>query len=273
MPPNLNMDLINDPRLYAIGAGILHINLKDPVTGLWTGYRDMGNATVIEPSNNDERFQKNESRTRYRARVANLLLRRNTDINFSLDEWSADNLALYFQGTRSAQAAQLGTAVTGEVITTAAILGRSYRLAKYGPISAVTITNTTTSTPLVLNTDYVISDTNVPIIRILLTATNVAPGDAISAAYTPTAYSGSAGVQIDIGTINVTQGALQFVGDAVNGPRLLFDYWLADFRPNGALPLITSGNENTPIGITASVNSDVTNHPSNPIGRILQLPA
>lgn len=270
----VNMDLVNDPRLYMIGAGIAHINVKDPDTGLFTGYRDMGNTPVIEPVNSDERFKKNESRTRYRAEVANILLKRNTEITINIDEWSADNLALFFQGTRSAQAAQVATPVVDESVTTAAVLGRTYRLAKYGPISAVTVKGGVAgATTLALNLDYEITDTNVPTIRLLPGAPTAANGDIIKASYTPTAYAGSAGVQINIGTVNTVTGALQIVTDPVNGPRLLFDYWLCSFRPNGGSALITSGNENTPLSVIASVQSDVTNHPTNPIGRILQLPA
>jgi hypothetical protein len=273
MPPGLNMDLIDDAKLYMIGAGIAHINMKDPVTGLYTGYRDMGNATQVEPTNSDERFKKNESRTRYRAEKANLLLKRNTEITLALDEWSADNLALYFQGTRSAQAAQLATPIVDEVVSTAAVLGRTYQLLKRGPISAYTLHNSVGAVLLVEGTDYVVTDVNVPTIRLLETAANVADGDGFKASYTPTAYTGSTGVQIDIGTVSQVEGAFMFIGDAVNGPRLLFDYWKCSFRPNGALSLVNNTNDNSPLSIIVSVQSDASGHPNNPIGRILQLPA
>jgi hypothetical protein len=272
MPP-LNMDLVNDPRLYNIGAGILEIDVKDPVTGLFTGYRDMGNATVVTPTNADERFKKKESRTRFRTTVANLLLSRETNIDVSLDEWSATALRIFFQGTRSAQAAQVATPVVAETLTTAAVLGSSYLTAKVGPITAVTLNNVTTSTPLVLGTDYEISDANVGAVRILDTAANVAAGDEVSISYTPTAYASGAGIEIAIGTVSIVEAAARFIGDPPNGPRLLFDWPLVEIVPNGGLPLITTSNENTPIPLTITVKSDVTNHPTYPIGRILQLPA
>jgi hypothetical protein len=273
MPPNLNLDLINDPRLYTIGAGIAEINQKDPVTGLLTGYHDVGNSSVVEPTNSDERFIKNESRTRYRSRVANLLLKRNMEITLNIDDWSGFAIGLWWQAKRTAQPAQLATPIVDEVVTTAAVLGDEYRLAKYGPITAYTLHNSVGAVLLVEGTDYVVTDFNVPTVRLLTTAVNVANGDGFKASYTPTAYTVSAGAQFDIGTIATVSGALRFIGDPPNGPRLLYDFWDCDFRPNGGLPLINTTNENTPISIIASVNQDLINHPTNPIGRILQLPA
>lgn len=271
MPPT-DLTTINDPRLYMIGAGIVEIDVFDPVTGLPTGYRDMGNATVVEPSNNDERFKKFESRTRYRAVVADLLLRRNTDITFNFDEWSDRLIRMYFQATQEQSAAQVATPVVGETVTTAVVLGSSYRLAKLGPISAYSFVETYGMTTLVEGTDFIIDDVNVPIVRFLADAPNLTDGDEIEGSYTPTAYAGGA-TQWNIGQVSTVRGAIRFIGDPVNGPRLLFDYWRASFRPNGALPLITTGNENTPISIIASIESDTVNHPENPIGRILQLNA
>jgi len=271
MPP-LNMDLVNDPKLYMIGAGILEINKKDPATGLFTGFRDMGNATVVSPTNADERFKKKESRTRYRSVVANILLNRETNIDVDLDEWSATALTLFTQGTRSAQTAQAGTPVTGEVLTTAAVLGSTYLTAKVGPISAVTVTNAYGPVTLDEGVDYVITDPNVGAIRILDTAPNVAEGDELEIDYTPTAYASGAGVEIAIGTESIVEGAARFIGDPPNGPRLLWDWPLLEIAPRGALPLITTANENTPIPLTILVKSDIANHPTYPIGRILQLP-
>lgn len=272
MPP-LNMNLINDSRLYNIGAGILEINLKDPNSGLFTGYRDVGNATVVTPQNADERFKKKESRTRYRSVVANLLLSRETNIEVSADEWSAFLLRIYFQGTETQQVAQVATPVSGEVLTTAAVLGSSYMTAKVGPITAVSIVNTYGSITLEEGTDYVVSDPNVGVIRILDDAPNVNAGDELEIDYTPTAYASGPGIEIAIGTVSVVEAAARFIGDPPNGPRLLFDWPLVEITPNGGLPLITTGNENTPIPLTITVKSDVANHPTYPIGRIIQLPA
>lgn len=273
MPP-LNMDLINDPKLYMIGAGILQMNIQDPTTGLFTGYHDMGNATVFEPTNSDDRFKKFESRTRYRSQVADLLLRRNTDVNISLDEWSGTGLTTYFQGKRSAQASQTATPIVDEVVSTAVVLGDSYRTALYGPVSGVSAKGGPTGTvALTEGVDFVIDDVNVPMIRLLPTAVSISTGDELKVSYTPTAYATSSGIQIDIGQVSTVIAALRFIGDPANGPRLLFDYWNCSVRPNGGLPLLNTTNENTPLQLIASINSDVVNHPSNPIGRILQLPA
>src|SRR5689334_18135925 len=103
----VDMTAINDPRLYMIGSGIVEINQKDPVTGLFTGYRDSGNASVVKPTNSDERFQKFESRTRFRALVADKLLRRNTTIEFSFDEWSSFLLGLFLQSVVTDEGAQV----------------------------------------------------------------------------------------------------------------------------------------------------------------------
>lgn len=269
----LSMDGIADPRLFMIGAGILEINRKNPVTGIFDGYRDMGEVSVVTPSSADERFKKKSSRDRYRATIANLLLSRDPAIDVQIDDWSKTALGLFFQGTTSAQSAQVGTAVTGEVLTTAAWLGSTYLTAKRGPITGVVVHNTTTSATLTVGTDYVVSDPNVGKIRILDDAPGVTAGDDLTIDYTPTAYSAGPGAQIVIGDVSVVEAAVRFISDPVNGPRLLFDWPLAEIVPNGGLPLINTGNTNTPIPLTINVKSDTVGHPSYPIGRILQLPA
>lgn len=272
MPP-LNMDQVNSPSLYMIGAGILEINKKDPDTGLFTGFRDMGNATLVTPTNADERFKKKESRTRYRSTVVNLLLSRETNIDVDLDEWSRSALELFTQGTNTAQTAQTATPVVGETLTDAAVLGSSYRTAKVGPISAVSVVNTYGSVTLTEDVDYEITDPNVGVIRILDSSPNVLTGDELEVSYTPTAYASGAGIEIAIGTVNVIEAAARFIGDPPNGPRLLWDWPLVEITPRGGLPLITTANENTPIPLSITVKSDVVNYPTYPLGRIIQLPA
>jgi hypothetical protein len=272
MPP-VDMTLINDSRLYMIGAGIVEINQKDPVTGLLTGYRDAGNASVVQPTNSDERFQKYESRTRFRALVADLLLRRNTSIEFSFDEWSSFLLGIWAQATVADLSSQAATPIVDEVVSSAVVPGDSYLLAKRGPISAVTVKGGVAgSTTMTLGTDYVIDDPNVGVIRTLASGT-FALGDILKVSYTPTAYASTTGKHFDIGTISTVDAAIRFIGDPPNGPRLMWDWWVCSIRPNGALPLVTTANENTPLNMIATVKTDYANHPTNPIGQITELPA
>lgn len=271
MPPT-NLDNIFDPRLYMIGAGVIELNLNDPVTGLPTGYFDIGNANAFEPTNSDERFKIFESRTRYRAVDADLLIRRNTEIGFNILKWTRKAIALYFQSTPAQGSALAGTAIVDEVVTTAVVLGSTYRLAHPGPITAVTAKNDAGPTTLDVGIDYEITDPNVPTIHVLPGAVKIAAGDTMTVSYTPTAYA-SGITTWPIGSVSMVEGAIRFIGDPPFGPRLQFDYWKCSFKPNGGAPLINTSNEPTPLQIIASVNSDAIGHPGSPIGLITELPA
>lgn len=268
--PAMDMNTVNDPRLYYIGAGIVYLNLFDPETGLPTGYFDAGNATVVRPTNNDERFLKNESRTRYRARVVNLLLRRNIDIQFDFDEWSSRLVSAWWQGTPDVGTTQAATPIVDEEVTTAVMLGASYVLAARGPITGYSFQEAYGPTALVEGVDYVIDDINVPVVRILPDAVNIADGDTLEASYTPTAYTGTP-FNLAIGTVSQIEAAVMFVGDPPNGPRLRYNWWKGILVPNGSLDLIQTGNENAPLSFTFSVSSDTTGHPDSPLGFIDQL--
>jgi hypothetical protein len=253
-----------DARLLMLGAGVFLINEFD-TNGALTYWRHMGNVTSGELTQAVTKLTKRESMTRARNVYLDLQKDQTFTLALSLDEWSVNNVGLYLRGTSAATAAQAATPVTGEVVTTTAVLGASYFLAKYGAVSAVTLNNTTTTTPLVLGTDYTI-DLETGRITILSTATNVAAGDDISADYTPTAYA-SGLTQIKAGQRSTPRGQIRFIGDPQNGPRMVVDFWKTSISANANAQLISppDATDTSQLALVATVEADLTNHADSPL--------
>ena len=93
------------------------------------------------------------------------------DVEFDLEDWSTDNLALLWHGNKSSIAA---STVTAEVMPTAAV-GNYLRL-KYGKVSSVVVKDSAgTPATLTLGTDYSISSADHGAIKILNLGAYVQP--------------------------------------------------------------------------------------------------
>lgn len=227
--------------------------------GVATGFRHFGNVETLELTTDDDVLDKYSSQSAEAPLYKRVTRRRTVTLRASLDEFEAHNVALALMGDVAQSTAQAATAVVAEVLTTTALKGGYYKTAKMGPITAVTLDNSTTTTPLVLGTDYVIADADLGLIHILATATAVAAGDDITISYTPTAYA-SGLTQISGGSDNKIEGAFMFVGDPTTGPAYLLEVWKVSVAPDGAIGLIS--DDYAQFNLTMTVEDDSANHPS-----------
>lgn len=85
---------------YALGKGILYFNKKDPATGLFEGERDLGNAPAVSVNISLEELAHYSSRGGLRAKDKKIISQISPVLNFTLDEESADNVALLFMGEK-----------------------------------------------------------------------------------------------------------------------------------------------------------------------------
>jgi hypothetical protein len=151
-----------------------------------------------------------------------------------------------------------------EALAAAVTPGAYYMFSKMGPHTAITVE--IGGTPAVLDTDYVVSDANLGIIHVL---PDTALTGAVTASYTPTAYA-SGLTQVRGGTKNQVKGSVLFVGDPTVGPAVKVEVWSASANPDGAVGLISE--DWGQMGITLAIESDIVNHPLEPMYRLTYLP-
>jgi hypothetical protein len=255
------------PDLLPVGKGQVLVNPY--VAGVLTQWRHLGNVEVFELTTEDDVLDKFSSMDKTSALYKRITRRRNVILRMTLSEYSPENLAMIAMGTKS-EITQAATPVVGEVLTADALLGAYYQLAKLGPYTAGPAL-TVTATPLVLGTDYEITDPILGIIHILSTAVNVNDTDQIDVDYTPTAYTvGSGVVTVRGGTESVSEFAVKFISDPSSGPKTHVDVWRASSTPDGPIGLISE--EWSTIQVQMAVQQDLVNHPTEPLYRVTVLP-
>lgn len=228
------------PELLLVGAGNLYLDRI--VNGARTGYRHAGNVDLLEYTTDDTKLQKFSSMSPSRPLYAERLQRRIQTLRFNLDEHSAENVALITQST-IISGSQLATPVVGEVLFAAvpaatlgaALGGATFKLAKVGEVSALTLN--LGAAALVLNTDYTVNlvDGTVRILPTSVAVTNDV--DDLTADYTPTALTAIR--RITGGTESVVEVAGLFVPAPTTGPSLMLEWWRGALTPAGPLSFIS----------------------------------
>lgn len=251
-----------DAENLLLGAGQVFFDRFDS-NGASQGFRHLGNCETFEITTEDDLLDKNESMTRARALYKRVTRKRTTTIRIAADEFSLFNMALGLMGQENTHAAQVATPVVGESLDDETIQYAVYKTAKLGPITAVAVKfNAVAGT---LGVDYEILDANLGLIKIL----KVSSADPVTIDYTPTAYA-SGWNEIRGGTESSINGALMFVGDPATGPKYMVEVWRVTITPDGAVGLISE--EWGQFGLIAAVESDITNHPNEPLYKVTELP-
>ena len=248
-----------------VGKGMVWINRFD-AAGNGTGLQHLGNVDAMEITTEDDVIQKFSSMTKDAPLYKKITRRRNVTVRLTLSEFHPFNLALITQGELDETYNQPATAVVAEPLTTNAVLGGYYKLAKLGPYTAGPTLSIGT-----LGADFEVVDPIAGIIHILPDAATIVDGDTLTASYTPTAYTAGAIPRVKGGTINTVEGSLLFVGDPSAGPKMMVEVWRAGFTPDGALGLISE--EFADLGLVGGVLADPVGHPGNQLYQVTYLPA
>lgn len=251
-----------DARLLMLGAGVFLIN-EQTEAGAPTYDRHFGNIGSGELTQTTTRIVKRESMTRQRNVYLDLQKDQTFELRLVLDEWSVKNMGLYLRGDVTQTAAQVATPVVDAAFIASAVLGATYMLPVYGPVTAVSLkVGATVLTP---GLDYTIN-LETGMVTLLTTAPVLNDDDAVLWSGTPTAYAAGL-TRIRAGTRKNVRGALTFIGDPQNGPRLLTRIWKANIRPDANAALISApdATDTTPLTLVASVEADIVNHPDSPL--------
>lgn len=251
-----------NPANVILGRGMLYIDNFN-AAGQRTGQQAVGNVTAFDTENKVEIKEKYESMDPASSLYARGVTRQTVTLKITGDEYTLDNLARALLGN-VVQITGAGASVSGETITPTpgALLNRYYDLANRN-VTAFTSLTQEPSTALTLGSDYTVDMVRG---RIYIPATSsVTPGSVLEAAYTYGAYTYNS---INVASTGTVEAYVRFLGNPIKGPTYEAEYWHVSFTPSGTLAFIADDFGNWTL--EGEVIADTVNHPSEPIGRIIQ---
>lgn len=252
-PYSLSPDGANE----LIGRGIVLIDPLDPVTGLRTGARHVGNVEKLEIDDKVEVKEKYESMDPAGLLYARAVTRQTVTIKLTGDEITLDNVAAAFNGTVDTITGA-GASVSGEQLTPAVVLGRYYNTA-FRNVDGTTVA----IAGLVAGTDFIVKDEAAGLIYI---PPGSAATGALDVAYTYAAYTYQ---KVNLANVASLDAYVSFYGAPAKGRTFHHEYWHVQFTPTGKLEWI-SDNFAT-FELEGMVLADLLNHPTEPIGRVIQV--
>jgi hypothetical protein len=244
-------------NLY-IGAGDIYLDKH--VSDARTGYFHVGNVELYATNTADTLLEKYSSMRAARPLYARRLQRRLVTLKLQFDEFSYRNMELLMMAD-SVDYTQAASAVTSEVLFAnvpaatlgAALGGKSFKVAKIGAISAVTVE--VGAATAVLNTDYTVDLTR-GVITILAASTVTTNGaDDLTIDYTPAAVTAGQAKTIRGGTQNFIEVSGLFVPDPTTGPKFQLEFWNGAVAPDGDLNFISTDFSNASISIALQDDS------------------
>src|ERR1700733_9258041 len=253
-----------NPANVLLGRGKVFLDNLDAL-GNRTGMQDLGNCTAVQTENKVEIKEKYESMDPASSLYARGVTRQTVSIKITGDEFTLDNIARAMLGVVQ-QVTGPGATVAAEAFTAGSpngiIQGRYYPLAHR---NITTLTDVKTgSTSGVLGTDYTI-DLLRGIVYVIPGSTLFAAGVQLTADYVYGSYTYNA---VRVAAVGTVEAYLRFEGNPIKGPTYEAEYWHVSFTPSGELGLIADDFGNWTL--EGEVIADPVNHPTQPIGRIIQ---
>ncbi|SFM67254.1 hypothetical protein [Nitrosomonas communis] len=157
--------------MYFSGQGKVFIASR-AADGFPAAMRFVGNVPDLKINLETEKLEHKESSSGQRLTDLSLITAKKTSVEFSLEEFSTDNLALALYGTKSTIT---GSTVTAEVLANPLAVGDYARL-KNGKVSSVVVKDSAgTPATLVAGTNYEISSADHGTLKILNIGSYVQP--------------------------------------------------------------------------------------------------
>ena len=174
-----------DPNRIALPRGRVAFARKS-AAGVLGPYLHLGNCSQLDFATiGDDIAEITDFSSNTSTPMARIPKSRKPEFPIKLYEANPDNLALVFMGAPPSELTQVATPITGEVMLGGAKVGALYQTAKYGPISAITLTVGVTTA--VVTTNYVVRDVNLGIIELVALPGSEVEGATVTINYTPTA--------------------------------------------------------------------------------------
>lgn len=254
-----------NPEDLLLGRGKIYFDRKN-TNGTYVGERFLGNCTTLETTVSDEKREKYESTTPASGLMKRTNIRRTIELSIVLDEFNKENMALALMGDNSFYT-QNNTAVTAEAHN--AVTQGTWVKMTFLSISSVVVKNDAGSpTTYTVTTDYVVDATTGRIY--IVPGGAIADGTNLRVDYAKATVT-TALPSVRIGVATKIEGLIRFVGDPAEGPAWMYELWSVDLGPDGSLSLI--GDDFGEFTLKGTLQSDATNHPTEPYGRGIRLAA
>src|SRR5678815_4985026 len=221
----MSQDTVKAADLY-LGRGEVYFDRFD-AAGARTGERFLGNCSAFSLDLNDDTRQKYSSAEASSPLLKQVNVRRTPSVSITLDEWSQDNLELFFMGTARATLAQTGATKAAYVPPAARVVqgrwlpledpvGTFRRGTVTKPLTLVTVKSTGGTPTYVLGTDY-----NVDLISgrvYIVRGGAIATGAALEIGFTYPTLATTDAPYVEAGTSNFIEGFLRFKSRQAAGP-------------------------------------------------------
>lgn len=245
--------------LLLLGKGKVYID-RLTAAGARTGEIFVGDCSAFEVTPTPEEIKHYSSATAGAPLMASDTVRTALALRIVGHEFDLENLARALYGNVGTLS-QTGSAVAAEDIASVQ-QGRYYELA-YRDVSSVVVEPDGGGTPFVVTDDYLVDADEGRIY--------IVPGGGI-------ADDDDIEVDYDYGTIalDVIRGMtetsvrcfIRYIGDPTRGPGQTVKIWKASVRADGALGFI--GDEYAEWALTGDIESDATNHPTEPHYQVIK---
>lgn len=219
--------------MYFRGQGKAYIGLRDG-SGNPLALRWVGNCPELKIGMSIDYIEHNESYTGQSQTDLKIVKTKSTTLNFTLEDWNKDNLALAINGTANSVAA--GSAIVGETLngSTSPKVGEVYVAAKRNGTAIAVKDSTGTPKTLTKDTNYSIDPYSMTI-EMLNTSTGGPFTGPLKVDYTP-------GAMNEIAMFNAasTEYFLRFVGMnmADSGKNVTIDLYKVQLSPTTELNMI-----------------------------------
>ena len=251
---------------FQLGKGVAYFDRKDLATGLYTGERDLGNAPSLSFNVSLDKLEHFSSRGGLRAKDKEIISQITPGISFTLDEVTAENLALLTLADIET-VVQTSQAVVDEPHV--AHLGKRIDLL-YRGCSAVTVKKVGGNPTYVNGEDYVI-DTSLKDDKIgrIYIRTLAEGGDIVDGDNLLISYSRPSVTYTKVKAFKQTQveGFFRFVSDNPAGGQQELQIWRLSLTPSGDTGLI--GEDWSTLGFSGEILKDATNHADSPYMNII----
>lgn len=238
-------------RNYLLGRGAIYVSALSASTGLPADYRHLGNAPAFSMTVEEETLEHQSSLSGLKVTDARVVLSKEIQFSFELDEIEDNNLELFLSGTSSNVTNPAVAGFTNNTLIPSAVLGRWYDLQTTAGVRAYDIQDGSdialsedplgSPTSLVEGTDYETDLVNGRI-RLLSTATNVADGEDVGLVLAADAGPTSAYERIDaLAGSNTQKYAVKFVSiNPQDGNRNTeYEFAKASLSADGEMGLIS----------------------------------
>jgi len=252
----------NPEENLTLGKGIFYFNKKNQETGLYEGYRDLGNAPEVNSNITPDKLPHFSSREGKKTKDNEVIKELALKFNFTLDEPNSDNLALTFMADEADVTQTSATGETEDIIGVKQ--GRYYSVGKRNiTVTGIALKDTPATTYDVTD-DYTVDTTYGRIY--------IVPGGAITDTTDITVTFNVAETEYkQIKTLqqDKVEGMLHFISDNPAGANFDIEIWRASLIPTGNIGFIT--DDWMTLSFEAEVLKDASGHPDSPFMNIIYM--